>query len=133
MKMYVHIYTYICIYMCVYTCPYVRVFKKTPIFICMYIYIYIYVHIFIFICTFVCIYASIHGNMHIFMNIYVGRLQSLLVRPDKWMCTTSVLGIVRCLRHLFSEEPSYNLNNSIFDRISSDQVCKLFLFYVCIC
>jgi hypothetical protein len=95
-----------------------------------YIWIYIYVSTYIqlFIYAYIHTHSYIYVYIYIYIYKYIGRLQSLLVRPDKWVCTTSVIDIVRCIRHLFSEEPSYNQNNSLFDRISSDQVWALLFF-----
>jgi hypothetical protein len=40
------------------------------------------------------------------------------------MCITSVLDVIRAIRNLFTVEPSYK-GNSIFDRISPDQVHQI--------
>lgn len=61
--------------------------------------------------------------MLIFHELFLitGQLQSSFVRRDKWVCTSSVLDIVRSIRQLFTIDPSDRITTN-FDRISLDQV-----------
>ena len=53
-----------------------------------------------------------------------GRLQATIVRPDKWVCTTSAKAIIRHVQIMFAQDPVYN-SSSIFDRLARDQVHQI--------
>ena len=53
-----------------------------------------------------------------------GRLQATIVRPDKWVCTTSAKAIIRHIQIMFAQDPVYN-SSSIFDRLARDQVHQI--------
>lgn len=63
-----------------------------------------------------------YRNAYTARTIFIaGQLQSPFVRRDQWVCTSSVLDIVRSVRELFTIDPSDRIITN-FDRISLDQV-----------